>query len=461
VLRLTSRLVPRLVGPLLNLGLFRPSVCLTVGLVLLGASAGARGQKPIRLAEPSELPAAYAVELRTTVTGKLLTAIGEGKAASLPLKAQGRFEYVELLVGRGAAPVALFSIRHYRQARSEVEVSGRKRTSDLSPLKRRLVALGRPEGVLVYCPDALLSYDDVQLLQTPGDSLAVLPLLPDRSVDVGQSWQPAPWVLPMLAGVEAVKESRLTCRLQSVESGRATVTVEGQLEGAVYGAVTSVKVRGTLVFNTSSRCLTELRLTQTEKRMIGSVSPGLDVEAKVELRRRPTSAPEDLLKRARQLSPDPPPDRLLLQQTFFGDVVCQFDRRWHVFHASPQVAVLRLVENGTFLSQCNLSPIPSAPPGRHVPKARFVEDIQRSLGERFQTLVKDGEVPADDGRFIYRVVVHGKDGGLNMQWNYYLVAAPNGRQVSLVFAVERENLERFGDRDLQFVRRLRFLSGAR
>ncbi len=66
-------------------------------------------------------------------------------------------------------------------------------------------------------------------------------------------------------------------------------------------------------------------------------------------------------------------------------------------------------------------------------------------------------IPTDDHRFLYRVTAIGEANKVPITWIYYLCAAPNGMQVSFVFAVETALRDRLGGRDLQMLKSLRFL----
>ena len=76
------------------------------------------------------------------------------------------------------------------------------------------------------------------------------------------------------------------------------------------------------------------------------------------------------------------------------------------------------------------------------------------------------QIPATDGRQIYRVMVEGQVevGGnkgsatIPMNWIYYLAAGPNGKQVSFVFSVEPSLVEQLGTQDRQIVESLKFRS---
>src|SRR5690606_6270243 len=126
------------------------------------------------------------------------------------------------------------------------------------------------------------------------------------------------------------------------------------------------------------------------------------------------------------------------------------------FYRNREVAVLRLLDRGSLVAQCNISPIPSVPAGEHTPLERFQADIQTSLGEKLKTIQPAEKLPSTDGRIVYRVVAEGEAAELPMQWIYYLCASPSGKQLSLVFAVESQLLETLDSQDRKIVQSLRF-----
>ena len=125
-----------------------------------------------------------------------------------------------------------------------------------------------------------------------------------------------------------------------------------------------------------------------------------------------------------------------------------------------------LMEKGSLIAQCNLSPVPTAAPGQHVPLEQFEADIRKSLGQRFKEIKAREEVPGVAGKQIFRVVAEGNvelrnakgsTGNFPMNWIYYLVADKTGRQVSFVFSVESNLIEQLDERDLDIVRSVQFV----
>ena len=209
----------------------------------------------------------------------------------------------------------------------------------------------------------------------------------------------------MLTDTEAASKSELTCKLESVEADVAKVSVEGTVEGATAGSTGTIEIHGFYLFDIRNQRLTQGKIEQKEKRTIGTVSPGLDVTAKVVVEhsagiKYPGLTEEDAAK----IPLDPPPELLKLRFRAAWNVEFLHDRDWHVFQQFPTVAVLRRLEKGTFVAQCNLAPVRQAAPGS-TSRSSGSNDIKTSLGKRLKKIESAETIPCDDKRFIYRVTV--------------------------------------------------------
>jgi hypothetical protein len=312
----------------------------------------------------------------------------------------------------------------------------------------------------------------MELLHPPADSLTALVLLPEEPVEAGESWTAPDWVLQFITGVEAVEKAKLTCEVETVTATSARVKFHGEITGGILGSATELKVSGHYVYDLSERFVGHLEFEQTEKRTISAASPGLDVSAKVVVDRRPVVAAESLTDEELKGIPLEPAAAQLALVFDSADWKTRLlhNRSWHLFYAGPQVAVLRMLDKGSLIAQCNLSPISAARPGQHVDEKQFQADVQRALGADFRKILRAEAIPTQDKRFIYRVVAAGESRISNaqgqaqptpMQWMYYLVASPSGQQLVLVFTIEAALLERFENQDVDLATSVQFLgSGA-
>lgn len=409
------------------------------------------------LKEPPGDTRTWRVNARLKVDGTLTTPAIEGKTNELSLKVDGTFTYSERrLPGAGRDAKALRSARRYESASASIQVNGDRSSARLRDLDKLVVAHGRREGIQFYRPGGDMTRDELELLQFPGDSLPVMGLLPRTPVEVGDYWDVESWVTQMLTATEAVLKSELKCTLESVEDDKAKVKVEGTIEGAVQGANTEIDITGHYIFDVKREYVTIVKLKQVERRGVGAVSPGMQVTATVDLNRAIDTKDKSLAKVADDLPLEPQPADLMLSLQLPGNSELAVSRDWHLFQRSEKQTVLRLVQKGGLVAQCNLSPLPPAEAGGHLKPDEFKQDVRKTLGDKLKKIESADELDAKGGRFLYRVVATGtgqKD--VELTWHYYLVADPGGKQFVVVFAFDSKQSEKFEGEGRRLVDRLK------
>lgn len=415
----------------------------------------------ILLTEPATDARVFSVKAKLSVTGHLKTPQGNNTFHELPLNVAAQLNYLEKrLTGTGRNAKALRSIRSYEQADVTITVQTQITASRLSDQHRLIVAQGEQDGILFYHLKSLLTSNELELLNIPGDSLAMLSLLPPVAVEIGETWEPALWAVQMLTSTEAVEKSELTCKLESVSAEIALVSFQGTLEGASLGSRTKIGLSGRYRYDLKLRCLKNLELTQTEKRPTkGAITPGMDITATTTWERTPASNSAPLTtKLADDIPLDPPKKLLRLSLQTPWNVRFDYDRNWHIFHQTDKATVLRLLDNGSLIAQCNLTPFAPAAPGRHLSEERFQKYIRDSLGNRFKSIesAQPLKFDRDQKHFIYRVVAAGNSNGRPMHWIYYLCADTTGRQTVFVFSVESPLIKQLNHRDRELVQTLKF-----
>jgi len=124
--------------------------------------------------------------------------------------------------------------------------------------------------------------------------------------------------------------------------------------------------------------------------------------------------------------------------------------------------VLKRLDRGASVAQCNLALGPSAGKGRHQDLDQFRDDIKRALGARFGRIAEAGALEgADDGVFRYRVAVEGHEGEVGLIWYYYLVASPEGEQLLAAFTLGQAKAREFADQDVRLIGTLEWKGAAR
>lgn len=425
---------------------------------ICGAMTSVLAADKLELAESATEQRSFKVTVRMDIEGQLQAAVADTKAVAMKLTGNAQLSYHERRLsslGRDAADFR--GLRTYDQAEFHSQVADRVSETKLRPSFRQIVAEGQTDGIRLYSNFGPLTYEELELLRPPVDSLTALALLPADRVEVGEKWDAPMWALQFLTAVEAVDKGELKCTLESAADDVAKVTFAGDIKGGILGASSVIKLSGHYLYDLKQHCLTHLELTQSETRSVGAVSPGLKVTAKAVLERTPSEHPalNELAIEAVPREPKPESMLLAMEARDWG-IKLYHDRVWHLFHQGTTVAVLRLMDKGSLVAQCNVSPIGPAPAGKHIGEQQFQEDVQKAIGAEFQKIEKAEIIPTQDKRFVFRVIASGEANqktskGVNkvpVNWIYYLIADADGRQMVLVFTVENTLIERFQNRDI-------------
>ena len=406
---------------------------------------------------------AFEVVSRVRIRGKFHTNSQQPAANGWEMTSQAQYRYRERRVpGIGRQTAAFRALRIYDKAESQVRVGKRTTALRLHPQLKTILASGQRHGVELFNSRHLFRREDLDLLSMPGDSLAVQSLLPPRKVAVGETWQTPSWSLQMLSALETLLDGQLTCELKSVSNGLAHVEFRGAAEGATLGTKATLTFAGHWIFDLQSQFLKELQLTQTEKRPVGSVSPGMEITATVNTEWSLSNQDAALSDAAAAAYPRLPPESMRQLSFVIPDNLrFRHSRDWHVNHRSRDLTILRLVQHGRLVAQCDVQLLPAAQPGQHISETRFASDIQSSLGSRLDRIEKAaGEKTAVDktvdGPLRFRFVARGRDSGQRFHWFYYLFADRDGRQATLMFTVADSELERFADQDQSIAKSLEF-----
>ena len=350
------------------------------------------------------------------------------------------------------------SVREYETATADIQVGESKSTTRLPDSLKLIVAQGRTEGVELYSLSGLLTGDELNLIRSPADSLALISLLPGKELSVGETWTVSGWAFQMLTSLDAVVKGELVCTLASVEKGIAKITMAGDLEGATVGSLTEVKVSGFFLYNLEGKYISDTDFVQTETRTVGPVSPGLDITARIRLLRQPAKVPGRLAdaKIIDNAANDAGDAAKSLRFESPWNISIQHGRQWHECTIDEKMAIFRMLDDGNFIAECSLTHISPAKPGEHLSEQVFLSDIRRSLGDQFRTMSKGDIIPASDRKFIYQVTAEGVDGERPVTWVFYLVADPSGRQASLKFEVDTASYDKLAKQDRELVNSLMF-----
>jgi hypothetical protein len=431
---------------------------LAVSLVLcaFGEQAAADSLTRVSLKnrhQPNELTR---VEIALQVGGDLKL-MNDGKAKDLPMSVVANLKYDELLLTTGAAGHPSRTARFYDDSRAVIKVEQGGEKPALAPERRLIVAekLDKQPARL-YCPQSPLKREELDLIDVPGNSLLVDGLLPDKPVAQGESWKLSDDTLADLLGLDAVSWSDVTSVLGETKDGVAEIASAGSISAAVAGVATEIELKAKYRFDLGQERLIYVALLIKEKRAVGHVGPGLDTVAKVLMSITPIASSNNLTPEriAQAQAAADEVAQTLSYAAASGQFQFEYDRRWFLTSDDKRLTVLRLLDRGELVAQCNISLLPAADK-KPVSLAEFQSDVQKSLGKNFGKFTSASQNTSPAGYAVLRVVAQGVVGELPIEWVYYLVADPQGKRVSLAFTYEQNLGERFGQADRALVNQLR------
>jgi hypothetical protein len=400
----------------------------------------------------------FQIQLEMALTGEIRV-LHAGKPVPLKQAARAKHVFAQRVLAVGAGGLADKCAQLYKTATASITVG--KETSDrtLRPERTLMVAQRHNDQGLIYCPGGPLTREELELTEH-FDTLYLPGLLPGKAVPVGAHWKVGNRVVQALCNFEGLTSQNLECKLEQVHAGLALVSLQGRVTGIDAGALVKLAVNARYGFELESRRLTWLEWKQKEEREQGPISPSSTAEVTVTVKRAQIDACKDLSDVALVVVPpgyDPPGQ---MTQIYYCDKDKRFDfvhsREWHTVSSTETHLVMRLMERGDFIAQVTITPWTREQPGKHLTPEAFQEAMADTAGWDQEQVLQAEEVPADDGRWIYRLSALGKLDDLKVVQNFYVVASPAGEQVVLMFTMTQAQAQKIGTNDLTMVGNLDF-----
>ena len=433
---------------------------LALGLSLATWPATTLAATPYTLHPFAKAGQVQRVRVILEVTGELIVHSDAKNGTKLPLKVQGELLYDERALLVDDQKQCRKSVRFYREARADFQVAESNQRSCLADEHRLSVAEIAADSLVMFSPCGPLTREELELLEVQGSSLVLPQLLPAKEVGIGDEWPHSNATAAALLGLDAVSQSDLRSTLRSVEGSTAILDLEGTVAGSVRGIASDVHVRGKYNYDLNSRGISWLTVSVSEKRAAGHAEPGFDVTARLRVAIAPSDpCPELQDESLEALSLEASPGATLLSfPSAAGKFQLLHSRPWRVMVDRPDVTILRMVDQGDLIAQCNASRLPDLASGQRVSMEAFQADIQRALAESFGKFLESSETTTETGLRVLRVVASGMASELPIQWTYYHVSNADGQQVAFVFTLDARLLERFAEADQTMVSSLAFSS---
>jgi hypothetical protein len=435
-----------------------------IGSILLIATFGF----PLRAANETVdfRPAAKAGSFRQSkviveVEGKLKLNADGKEVKHLPFKVQGELNYVERVLSQSKSWTDVRLLRTYQSAQARLRLHESDLATELRPDRRLIAIQSSAKEAIQFSPSGPLTREELDLVEAPASGLALEALLPSGTMKISGQWPLTDTVVARLLNLEAVSQQDVSCTLDSVKDNIAIISLSGKVAGAVGGVSSDIELKGKLNFDLAQRAVTWLTLAIKENRAIGHAQPGFDVLAKLRMVSAPTKPVDELGDKAlASLTLQPDAAQTLIElNSDAGGFQLLHDRRWSVMLERGDLTILRLVDRGDLIAQCNITPLAPLAKDQQLSMEGFQNDVKRVLGKNFEEMIEATEDTGENSLRALRVVVAGTVGELPIQWTYYNLADDAGRRASLVFTLESSLLSRFAHIDRELIANFRFIEG--
>ncbi len=122
-----------------------------------------------------------------------------------------------------------------------------------------------------------------------------------------------------------------------------------------------------------------------------------------------------------------------------GNFALDYDPSWKLIASEEDAAILRYLENGDLLAQCNIVSLTSRPADKPLLLEDFKGEVIKIIRPDPTARVVDAsQQQTSKGLKAMQVTVSGEEKGIPLHWIYYNVASRDGRQVTFVFTLEKE-----------------------
>jgi hypothetical protein len=393
---------------------------------LLSFTAG-RAEEPIALQEHFPPGYQYHVSTRVDLSGSLALPAEKGQSASKSLTITGdsAIEYDERILTRGADGQVQKTARVYRRIDFQRKVGDRPQENTIRPEVRRLIVLRHKNAEVPFSPDGPLMWGEIDLVRTDVFTPALIGLLPEKPVRVGERWTAANPAIAELTDLEGLA-GQVDCRLEQLttvqERRYARIAFAGTVRGTNEDGPNRQQLDGYLFFDLESHHISYLYLKGVSSlldkngQVIGSVTGRFVLTRQVQ--RCPDLSDEAL--KGLPLEPDADHTLLLYDNPDLG-VRFLYPRRWRVAGVrGQQVAVDEANGSGLLLTL--------EPPARVPTGAQFFTEARNWMVQQKAKVLRT-EPPRrlqDAPRELEQFTIEAEAAGQRFEMDYYVVRQPPG-----------------------------------
>ena len=375
-----------------------------------------------------------------------------------PIKVDAKFYYDEqILAVSDTKRLPATSMRYYYTAKANMDVDQKSVESVLAP-DRRYILQELSKKATLSSPLGPLSRNDLDLISVPCNPSYCGLLLPQKPVEIGESWNQLGDRLALWLGLDDVGHCQVQTQLESVENSQAKLRMEGDLTGVIDGITTYIELAAEYRFDLASNQMIWLSMDIKENRSIGQARAGFEIVARIQMRSAAITDSNPLESKYLQAVAETPTDasrHLRFEAKSAGFRLLQ-DRHWFSVVEENKTCVIKRVEGGKLIAQCNITRLPDLDDETALPMENFQTDIHQALGDHFGEWIVAENGDLDSGLTMMRIVAAGIVDEIPIRWIYYHLTSSEGQRVLCLFTLEAELVEDFGEADRLFVQSIQF-----
>lgn len=405
------------------------------------------------------------IELEFEHEGKIVVRREESdedgeKYQRLPMKTTAKLGYFQRFSGKGKKSNQ--AIRFYDQANGRYEIHTGKVGAALGRQNQLVVARVKPgSGKHIQMASIVdtLSQAELELLRNPLDPLSIPEFINHEKVKPGSKWKPTDAALANFLAVDRVIRNDIELSLREIRGGKARIFVLGKCRAAIDDVTTDVEVSAEIrVAMGTAQKLEKIKMDIREIRQPGQLAPGFDGRTSVSLVATSDNSckyltNESLAKLTKGKTIE---QRLKLQ---LPGLLVKYDPRWRTIASESEAAIMRFLNNGNLLAQCNIVKLPARPANRPLGLKNYRKEVTKIIAaDEIAKIVDEEEFRTKAGSRVLSIEVEGNEEGVPVTWIYYHVNHTDGRRLTFVFTLESDYADGFRPHDRKLVEGLAFLT---
>ena len=430
-------------------------------LVLFCSPANDVRSQTIDLLTAAEQGEFQAVRFQVEYYGDMIVDLSRDGSAEpnvLPLDVGGVFEFDQQLSGKAGAMQA---VRYYTKAKANIETDKAHKASQLSEQNRyilsRIRTTNNQNSFQIASIGSILQRSEYELLRNPCDPVALVGLVDQKNVEIGDLWEVNHEPLGRLLNIDHVITSDVQFKLKSADDNMALIHISGHVKGEIDDVITELDVAGVVQIDRETNRVKAVRININQQTDPGQIAPGFEGQIKLDMRIKPITASKHLTreKLARVMTSDKIRQSFILQPEGAPFSVIH-SPAWRIIASEEEAAVLRYVQHGNMLAQCNIVCLPNRPADKPLELGEFEAEVRKMIKDQETVSFESSQqVKTATGHPALRVVVEGFESGVPIQWLYYHISNDQGICITCVFTLEKKIASQFGKADQTFVNRLR------